>query len=276
MKGFFRTLPDIVNSDHIDLKLNFQEMFSGNRPALARLKAQFTAMQDTVEVTAHVAQKVIAPFFILMLLGSSVSYLVRYLTDLKHDNVCQTVRLQELLRARGVEELPEAYRKRLVRTRGWRMTQRELRQCLWQGTILGFYCLVCALILGLDHLIYSVLQTLLSWAQDIPGVHTAISLHLWIAVAVIIPVAEMTKKYPYVIQLLPSDCVGHLSPPDPSVLSTTAALFLTALVMILGEVFSRRIRRKICSSFYRDREEERALYLRDKILSKMEDEGNIS
>ncbi|XP_045072757.1 osteoclast stimulatory transmembrane protein-like [Coregonus clupeaformis] len=178
MKGFFGTLPDIVNSDQIDLNVNFQEMFRGNGTALARLKAQFTAMQDTVEVTAHVAQKVIAPFFILMLLGSSVSYLVRYLTDLKHDNVCQTVRLQELLRTRGVEELPEAYRKRLVRTRGWRMTQRELRRCLWQGTILGFYGLVCALILGLDHLIYSVLQTLLSWAQDIPGVNTAISLHL--------------------------------------------------------------------------------------------------
>uniref|UniRef100_A0A673YHW9 Osteoclast stimulatory transmembrane protein-like n=1 Tax=Salmo trutta TaxID=8032 RepID=A0A673YHW9_SALTR len=113
--------------------------------------------------------------------GDSLLFL-RYLTDLKHDNVYQTGRLQELLRARGVEEFPEAYRKRLVRTRGWRMTQRELRRCLWGGTILGFYCLVCALVLGLDHLIYSVLQTSLSWAQDIPEVNTTISLHVKVSI----------------------------------------------------------------------------------------------
>uniref|UniRef100_A0AAZ3PKN8 Dendritic cell-specific transmembrane protein-like domain-containing protein n=1 Tax=Oncorhynchus tshawytscha TaxID=74940 RepID=A0AAZ3PKN8_ONCTS len=173
-----------------------------------------------------------------------------------------------------------SHRKRLVRTRGWRMTQRELRRCLWGGTILGFYCLVCALVLGLDHLIYSVLQTSLSWAQDIPEVKTTISLRVKITILIIgfirEPLGEMNKEYRYRILLLPPDCVRPLSPPDPSLLATTAALFLTALVMILGEVFSRRIRRKICSSFYRDREEERALYLRNKILLKLEDEGNIS
>ncbi|XP_020329235.2 osteoclast stimulatory transmembrane protein-like [Oncorhynchus kisutch] len=283
MKDFIGSIPRIVNSERflqIEQKVDVEEMKMDIRNASARLKAEFKAMQDTLEVTGHVAQKVIASSFIMLLLGSSASYLVRFLTDLKHDNVCQTRRLQELLRARGVEELPEDYRKRLVRTRGWRMTQRELRRCLWGGTILGFYCLICALVLGLDHLIYSVLQTSLSWAQDIPEVKTTISLHVKITVLIIglirKPVGEMNKEYRYRILLLPPDCVRPLSPPDPSVLSTTAALFLTALVMILGEVFSRRIRRKICSSFYRDREEERALYLRDKILLKLEDEGNIS
>ncbi|XP_055721638.1 osteoclast stimulatory transmembrane protein-like [Salvelinus fontinalis] len=283
MKDFIKTIPNIVNSDRflkIEQNVNVEEMKRGIRNASARLKAEFKAIQDTLEVTGHVTQKVIASSFIVLLLGSSVSYLVRYLTDLKHDNVCQTGRLQELLRARGVEELPEAYRKRLVRTRGWRMTQIELRRCLWGGTILGFYCLVCALVLGLDHLIYYVLQTSLSWTQDIPEVNTIISLRLKITILIIglirEPVGEMNKDYRYGILLLPPDCVRPLSPPDPSVLSTTVALFLTALVMILGEVFSRRIRRKICSSFYRDREEERALYLRDKILLKLEDEGKIS
>uniref|UniRef100_A0AAZ3SHJ9 Dendritic cell-specific transmembrane protein-like domain-containing protein n=1 Tax=Oncorhynchus tshawytscha TaxID=74940 RepID=A0AAZ3SHJ9_ONCTS len=270
----------LASTSQIEQNVDVEEMKMGIRNASARLKAEFKAMQDTLEVTGHVAQKVIASSFIMLLLGSSASYLVRYLTDLKHDNVCQTRRLQELLRARGVEELPEAYRKRLVRTRGWRMTQRELRRCLWGGTILGFYCLVCALVLGLDHLIYSVLQTSLSWAQDIPEVKTTISLRVKITILIIgfirEPLGEMNKEYRYRILLLPPDCVRPLSPPDPSLLATTAALFLTALVMILGEVFSRRIRRKICSSFYRDREEERALYLRNKILLKLEDEGNIS
>uniref|UniRef100_A0A8C7IJH3 Osteoclast stimulatory transmembrane protein-like n=1 Tax=Oncorhynchus kisutch TaxID=8019 RepID=A0A8C7IJH3_ONCKI len=250
MKDFIGSIPRIVNSERflqIEQKVDVEEMKMDIRNASARLKAEFKAMQDTLEVTGHVAQKVIASSFIMLLLGSSASYLVR---------------------------------KRLVRTRGWRMTQRELRRCLWGGTILGFYCLICALVLGLDHLIYSVLQTSLSWAQDIPEVKTTISLHVKITVLIIglirKPVGEMNKEYRYRILLLPPDCVRPLSPPDPSVLSTTAALFLTALVMILGEVFSRRIRRKICSSFYRDREEERALYLRDKILLKLEDEGNIS
>ncbi|CAB1335724.1 unnamed protein product [Coregonus sp. 'balchen'] len=119
-----RTLPDIVNSDHIDLKLNFQEMFSGNRPALARLKAQFTAMQVRciVLLETHVVLRAGLPVRNLFC-GQACRFgtcsagrpagsllFLRYLTDLKHDNVCQTVRLQELLRARGVEELPEAYR----------------------------------------------------------------------------------------------------------------------------------------------------------------------
>ncbi|XP_029568510.1 osteoclast stimulatory transmembrane protein isoform X2 [Salmo trutta] len=243
LKDFIGTVPKIVNSNQflqLDQKVDVEEMKRGMRNASARLKAKFKAMQDTLEVTGHVAQKVIASSFIMLLLGSSVSYLARYLTDLKHDNVYQTGRLQELLRARGVEEFPEAYRKRLVRTRGWRMTQRELRRCLWGGTILGFYCLVCALVLGLDHLIYSVLQTSLSWAQDIPEVNTTISLHVKITIQIIglihEPVGQLNKKYRYGILLLPPDCVHPLSPPDPSVISIIAALFLTALVMILGEV----------------------------------------
>ncbi|KAG9338150.1 hypothetical protein JZ751_027018 [Albula glossodonta] len=82
----------------------------------------------------------------------------------------------------------------------------------------------------------------------------------------------MQRTYPFTIPILPSQCVPTLQPPDSSLLVKVGALYLTAFIMLLGEVYARRIRRKICASFYRDREEERIQYLLVKVLEKREND----
>ncbi|XP_036405207.1 osteoclast stimulatory transmembrane protein-like [Megalops cyprinoides] len=83
-------------------------------------------------------------------------------------------------------------------------------------------------------------------------------------------VKTMRKDYSYVIPMLPPRCVKELSPPEQSVLVTVGALYLTAFFMTLVEVYARRMRRKICTSFYRKREEQRVQYLLAKVLKKRE------
>ncbi|XP_049337563.1 osteoclast stimulatory transmembrane protein-like [Astyanax mexicanus] len=209
--------------------------------ASENVRVELAQLRRNIGQTSQVLKKSIAALFVLLMIGSSVAYVNSYLTQIKHDNVYQSKQLMEALRrVSGDITIPECYQKKLVKTSGLRMSAHELKRGLWGMMALLIYVLMCGLILGLDHFVYWSLQSLLAWASDIPDIHVTVNI-------------DMSIKATYF---------------DHATLTSVCAFLATGFLMVLGEVFARRLRRKVCASFYRSREEHRTQCLLLKILNK--------
>ncbi|XP_072533291.1 osteoclast stimulatory transmembrane protein-like [Salminus brasiliensis] len=269
-------LPSIKKSSYlINLVSNMdvRGMERSLAEASDNVRTELTQLHSRIGQTSQVLKKSIAALFVLLMIGRSVAYVKGYLTQIKHDNVYQSRQLMEALRrVSGDITLPECYQKKLVKTSGIRMNARELKRGLWGVLALFNYALICGLMLGLDHLVYWSLQNLLSWASDIPEIHAAVHVVMKIKGEYIgfIPhsISDMYKRYPYTVRMMPPGCVHSLSAPNRSTLTSICVFLATSFLIVLGEVFARRLRRKVCASFYRSREEHRTQYLLWKILEK--------
>uniref|UniRef100_W5M1Z4 Osteoclast stimulatory transmembrane protein-like n=1 Tax=Lepisosteus oculatus TaxID=7918 RepID=W5M1Z4_LEPOC len=276
-------LSDIENSEnktnlHLMQDFDISEVKNNLKELATQVKKEFSAIQSILRETSNVTNKIVAALFLLYLFGASVGYLVRYLTDLKHDNVYVTHKLLELAEEQGLSDIPSHYTKKLVRTTGWKMTGQEMRRGLWGIMVLSSYGLISAVIIGLDYFIYFLLQELLTWASDIPDTTFTIDVGLNvelksdIVTGLNIKISDYVryekKSYSYSIPLLAPDCVKTFSRPNSSAATTVGSLYLTAFIMLLVDVYARRVRRKISASFYKKREEERICYLLEKIMKK--------
>lgn len=286
MKGFFQTIPDLKQTSSIlDLqeRANITELENKLRNASTEFNAKISSIQKVMKVFSIVAQTVIAVVFVFHLLGGSVVYVLRYVTEPKYDNIYLTHRLMELLKAEGVTSIPIHYERKFVKSTGWKMTRREVERGLFAFIKIILYGLISAVIIGLDHFVFFVLTNLLEWAHKVPEIHTSITAKINVNLDVnlggfpsvlgipsSVKTFAMDKAYSYAFPVLPSDCEPNLHPPESSLQVTIGALYIVAFIMLLGEVYARRIRRKISASFYRDREEVRVQYLLAKMVANRE------
>ncbi|XP_041928399.1 osteoclast stimulatory transmembrane protein-like [Alosa sapidissima] len=240
------------------------------------MKAELQSLHDSLDGASSVLQKLTGAALVAMVLVSSSMYLIGYLTDLKYDNVYMSRRLVTCLAVSGDATLPIKYQHRLVKTSGVKMMRAEVQRCVWSVAVLGFYAILCFSLIGLDHFIYRTLEILLTWTNDIPGITYHITVYVEISGRAIgfIPfnIDSLDKKYSHRLPLLPAQCVTPLSLPTSSIISSVSILLFIALVLVLGQVFAQRLRRKICASFYSRREDERTRYLLQKILDERERE----
>ncbi|XP_062378174.1 osteoclast stimulatory transmembrane protein-like [Sardina pilchardus] len=240
------------------------------------MKAELQSLHDSLDGASSVLQKLTGAALVAMVLGSSSMYLVGYLTDLKYDNVYMSRRLTTSLAGSGDATLPVKYQHRLVKTSGVKMMRAEVQRCVWGVAVLGFYAILCFSLIGLDHFIYRALEMLLTWTNDMPGITYHITVYLEIGGKAIgfIPftMKEFNRGYSHGLPLLPAHCVTPLSPPASAIISSVCILLFVALVLVLGQVFAQRLRRKICASFYGRREDERTRFLLQKILDERERE----
>ncbi|XP_035280491.1 osteoclast stimulatory transmembrane protein-like isoform X1 [Anguilla anguilla] len=282
MKGFFQTIPDLKQTSSIlDLqeRANITELQNKLRNASTEFNTKISSIQKVMNVFSIVAQTVIAVVFVFHLLGGSVVYVLRYVTEPKYDNIYLTHRLMELLKAEGVTSIPIHYKRKFVKSTGWKMTRREIERGLFSFIKIILYGLISAVIIGLDHFVFFVLTNLLEWAHKVPEIHTSITVKIKVYLDGIFGNAAsffgkrpktMDKTYSYAFPVLPSNCEPNLHPPESSLQVTIGALYIVAFIMLLGEVYARRIRRKISASFYRDREEVRVQYLLAKMVANRE------
>ncbi|KAG9275209.1 osteoclast stimulatory transmembrane protein-like [Astyanax mexicanus] len=271
-------LPSIQTSNYwINLESGMDNKVKTMERDLAKasenVRVELAQIRRNIGQTSQVLKKSIAALFVLLMIGSSVTYVNSYLTQIKHDNVYQSKQLMEALRrVSGDITIPECYQKKLVKTSGLRMSAHELKRGLWGMMALLIYVLMCGLILGLDHFVYWSLQSLLAWASDIPDIHATVYIDMSIKATYgglfTQCISGLSKSYPYTVQMMPRGCVPSLSAPDHSTLTSVCAFLATGFLMVLGEVFARRLRRKVCASFYRSREEHRTQCLLLKILNK--------
>ncbi|CAH2302888.1 osteoclast stimulatory transmembrane, partial [Pelobates cultripes] len=76
------------------------------------------------------------------------------------------------------------------------------------------------------------------------------------------------QEYLWKMNFAESKCCQRPSPPNVSAIITFGFFYSFLFVMILLQAYAHRLRRKISALFYPKREEERVLYLLEKIIHK--------
>ncbi|XP_076831691.1 osteoclast stimulatory transmembrane protein-like [Brachyhypopomus gauderio] len=278
IKNFLKDLSPVYHSSaelHLENTVDLQSFKRTISNASEDMRARFTLLNHNIHLISHISKKLIAALFMLLLAGSSVRYVNGYLTHIRYDNIyCSQQLLKALKRASGDDSLPENYRKKLVKTLGVHMNRRELQRCLWGALVILFYALMCGIVLGLDYFVYRTLQMLLSQTSDAPAVKFTLFVNMEIKITAIkfvnVETKRFDKEYPYTVEMLPQGCVHTLRSPQRSTLVTVCVSLVVGFFLLMGEVFARRVRRKVCASFYRNREEQRTKHLLLKILKKRE------
>ncbi|XP_041081318.1 osteoclast stimulatory transmembrane protein-like [Polyodon spathula] len=295
--GFFQTIPAMLQAKN---NLNFRgnidisEVMEKLDVVSEGVKQEFHSVESILRTSLEVMKKVVAGLLLLYLLAGSVWYLIGYLTDIKYDNLYDTEKLRSLAEEHGRADALLSYDKKLVKSTGLRMSRHEVLRALRGIVILAVYGVIAAVIIGLDHFVFFLLENILEWAHDFPEVEFSISTKLSVKIGVpgvdeinkgINDVArifgvlgekaqiptethKMVKNYKFRIPLLSEGCLKKLSAPSSSIAVTVGVLHLVAFVMLVGEVYARRARRKISASFYKQREEVRVNYLFQKIVEK--------
>ncbi|RXM96766.1 Osteoclast stimulatory transmembrane protein [Acipenser ruthenus] len=250
----------------------------------------FLLAKMVLEETKLVTSRLLAGLFVLCLLIGSSWYLKGYLTDMKFDNVYITKQLEHLARENGRRIMPTAG---LINSRGFKMSRRESFRCLVRLAVITLYLLLIISVIVADRVVFSFIVTSAPWLYDFPVIPMTIRVTYSVKIGVrgvnevnnffndavnffggdgskaqIPTETHMDKNYEFGIPLLSENCLKKLSPPHSSIAVTVGVLHLVAFVMLVGEVYARRARRKISASFYKQREEERVNYLFQKIIEK--------
>ncbi|XP_034761403.2 osteoclast stimulatory transmembrane protein-like [Acipenser ruthenus] len=293
---FFQNIPAIQKAqNNLNFKgnINISEINKKLDVISEGVKQEFHSVELILRTSLEVIKKVVAGLLLLYLLAGSVWYLIGYLTDIKYDNLYVTEKLRSLAEEHGRTDALLSYDKKLVKSTGLRMSRHEVLRALRGIVILAVYGVIAAVIIGLDHFVFFLLGNILEWAHDFPEVDFSISAKLSVKIGVrgvnevnnffndavnffggdgskaqIPTETHMDKNYEFGIPLLSENCLKKLSPPHSSIAVTVGVLHLVAFVMLVGEVYARRARRKISASFYKQREEERVNYLFQKIIEK--------
>uniref|UniRef100_A0A3B4CQ96 Dendritic cell-specific transmembrane protein-like domain-containing protein n=1 Tax=Pygocentrus nattereri TaxID=42514 RepID=A0A3B4CQ96_PYGNA len=259
-------LPSIGSRDYffnLESDVDVKDMEKRLSQVSESVKADLALLHSTVSQISQIVKKIIAALFVVLMIGSSVVYVNGYLTHIKHDNVYQSHQLMEALqRVSGDVTLPRSYKKKLVKTSGARMSAREVKRGLWGLLALLIYALMCGIMLGLDHFVYRSLQSLLAWASDIPDIQATVHVQMTVSTTLTILTYFMKLSDHFSTECNTTQC--------NSIMQSICLIVLILRLLSLLLVFARRLRRKVCASFYRRREEQRTQYLLWKILDKRE------
>lgn len=186
IKHTLSILPSFKNTEYSfsldDNNVDVTDMMKKLSQTSDSIRAELGQVLSRMAQISRVLKKIIAALFVLLLISSSVAYGYGYLTHIKHDNVYQSHQLMEALQKVSCDvTLPKSYKKTLVKTSGVRMSARELKRSLWGLLGLFIHALVCGIMIGLDHFVYQSLQSLLSWASDIPEIRGTVHVSMTVS-----------------------------------------------------------------------------------------------
>ncbi|XP_036388788.1 osteoclast stimulatory transmembrane protein [Megalops cyprinoides] len=246
------------------------------------IERDFSHAKSVLEATKLVANRLLAAFFVVYLFVESACYLKGYLTNVKFDNVYITGQLLHMTRENGIQILP-GNTKNIVYSTSYKISKQEFYRCLLQIVFISLYLVAAVFVVALDYIVYNVVRTSQAWLLDIPS--TSISISILYKVKSSVPVScllfstcegtavvDFQRVYPWNFSFGSGRCALEPSEPDRGVAALLGFLFVVAYVMVLLEVYARRMRRKVSSSFFKKQEEKRINFLFKKILEKQEKE----
>nr|XP_015220051.1 PREDICTED: osteoclast stimulatory transmembrane protein-like [Lepisosteus oculatus] len=266
---------------HFDTRtrINVSEVQQQFNLVSQKIEGDFSWVKMLVEETLLQANRLLAAMFVICLVTSSTWYLKAYLTDVRFDNVYITRQLERLARRNGIEILP-GDAKKLISSRGCRMSQQEFLRCVPYLLVITSYLILTLVVIAVDHMVFHFIVAGGLWLSGDPYVTATIDVKY--TVRRITPICSLfhsscdeeilrhQKPYHWSFNLVPGRCVIEPSKPDSGVVLQLGLLYLMAYILVVFEVYIRRVRRRVSASFFKRQEERRIVFLYRKIVAKQE------
>ncbi|XP_078092204.1 osteoclast stimulatory transmembrane protein [Mustelus asterias] len=287
-------------------EINYTHIRSTLTNVSQQVKGDFDSVQVWMDRATLLVNRALATILFFNLIGASLWYLARYLTDLDFDNSYLTRKLEELAKSNPVNcDMFLAAAGKLTKTTGLKLSQKERKKCLIRLTMVTIYLVLSAAVIAADYGIFHLTGSLTAWTENAPRLSVFLDLKLLIEANVPgisevtnaakeilnvfgkivnideklnlpkkISLVNINKTLPWIYDLIPANCVKKPAPPDVRVIFFISGMFIITYIMVALDAYAVRIRRKIAASFFQKQEEERICYLYQKILKKCGNGGN--
>ncbi|XP_063819219.1 osteoclast stimulatory transmembrane protein [Pseudophryne corroboree] len=238
-----------------------------------KMKKDFETVESLFKDIMLVANRVLAGCFVLYMLSNGTWYLRNYLTDISFDNKYITQQLEQLAQTKNITDLANLANSssaKLIKSTGFKLSRKELGASLFRLLIVFLFALLTVLIITTDHIVFQFSVLVSNWVDDLPALEVIFYVTYDTHLSVNIPFGTFhdtlyTKEFPLNITFFSAYCKHPTSPPDSSITAGIAFIYCILFAVIFMETYAQRLCRKISALFYRRREEERVLYLFDKI-----------
>ncbi|XP_005799005.3 osteoclast stimulatory transmembrane protein [Xiphophorus maculatus] len=250
---------------HVDVS----EVRSTFSKVIGQIDVNFSHAKNLLREYKLLSNRILAAVFVALLIIESARYLKSFLTSVQFDNRFISASSE------GEEQRP----KDKIRVAVCKITSQECTSSFISLVIVTLYFIAITLIVVLDHIVYHIIQIIVPWVMDFPPTTAAITVSYkvnWFPPALcIIPqscvpqeLLNFHKDYKWTFDPEPSLCDVTTSAPKLGVALLLGCLWLMSYLMVFLEVYARRLRRKICASFFREQEERRRAYLTKKLEEK--------
>ncbi|XP_030068871.1 osteoclast stimulatory transmembrane protein [Microcaecilia unicolor] len=276
------------NKRRLEFVVHFEESTVRNQMhgATQKIKDDFSAVEKLIGNSMLMSNRVIAGIFIFYLFFGSAWYLKCYLTDLSFDNIYITKNLERMAFRNNTTHLLTSASKKLIKSTGLKLSKREVFTCLLRIIVLSFFLLSTLVIIVTDHIAFHLAVEVENWVHKFPTVpmtlDIAYSAKISFVAASLIPikvpdinVISFNKRYQRDFAYISADCTFKSNPPNTLVTITVGFMYCIVYAMVFLETYAHRLCRKISASFFEEQEEQRVLYLYNKILQKHQKKQEI-
>ncbi|CAB1336547.1 unnamed protein product, partial [Coregonus sp. 'balchen'] len=233
-----------------------------------QIESDFSRANKLLEEYKLLSNRILAAIFVIYLIVESAYYLKSYVISVKFDNVYITRQLLQKASDDGIQIEPTNLKKMVNST-----------------IVVTLYFIVIIFIMALDHIVYHLVTVSGPWLLEVPATAVSIAVkykvHLRFPGLCIIPaicgdteLANFHKQYDWTFNPEALLCDVEPSAPDLRVRVLLGLLCLVSYIMVLLEVYARRIRRKVSASFFKKQEEKRINFLLKKIQAKQDTREN--
>nr|XP_015823912.2 osteoclast stimulatory transmembrane protein [Nothobranchius furzeri] len=255
-----RTLDHVTQVDVSQVKRTFANV-------IGQIEADFSHARKLLKEYKLLSNRILAAVFVALLIAESACYLKSYLTLVQFDNSFVSKALQQ----------KASHDSKKINV--CKITSQECGSCFVSLVVVTLYFVAIAVMVVLDYVVYHLVQMIMPWMQDFPPTTATISVKYevkWFPPAFcIIPQACVTREltkfhrdYGWTFYPEPSLCDAKTSSPNLGITLLLGGLWLMSYFMVFLEVYARRLRRRICASFFREQEERRREYLTKKVWKK--------
>lgn len=136
----------------------------------------FSKAIHQLEELKLLSSRILAAGLVIYLFVDSSIYLKSYLTSVKFDNVYITGLLKKNADSRGIQVEAKDL-KHGVNMTSFKMSKRELLNCLLPILIITLYLLMTIMLLALDHIVHYAVVTGGPWLLDIPPTDISMYTH---------------------------------------------------------------------------------------------------
>ncbi|XP_032825112.2 dendritic cell-specific transmembrane protein isoform X2 [Petromyzon marinus] len=253
------------------------QVIEGIRNYTEGIFARLNVIADVLCHPLFNAVLVILNLLIMLILAGH--YFRRYRQKLSFDNVYitnQFCSIDRELRRRGEEHvlpLLKVEREKLVILSSLALSSVERRAMVRYAVPVITNGLLCVVAIVVDYGVFLLVDIVYRHMDSIAHEHISLDMNVEVNLFMIVffPVLKRSQSFQNNLSLIADKCFDKNrppTPPDKGTIVKVCVLFTALALFSLSSAFINRLRRKVVSLFYPEREVQRILYLHKKILDK--------